>query len=137
MPIPSDQSGLRVSMASFPHQCRYISCGNKLLRILLQILHLRLAMETLERTALEGKLEQITTSNVDPAQLALKLQQAGIIDNAEAERSCSEDRCASERLGDIVLAVMKNDKEGVFQMFVSILCETELKELGKELKGMT
>lgn len=104
---------------------------------MLQILHLRLVMETLERTVLEGKLEKITTSNVDPAQLALKLQQAGIIDSVEVESSCSEDRSASERLGDLVLAVMKNDKEGIFQMFVSILCEIELKELGKELKGMT
>lgn len=112
-------------------------CGNKLWFILFQILQLCLVMEILERTVLEGKLEQIKASNVDPTLLALKLQQAGIVDRADIEKPpCSEDRSASELLGDLVLAVMKSDKEGVFQIFVGILCETELKELGKELKGM-
>lgn len=99
-------------------------------------LQLRLAMESLARSVLKKYHEQFKTSDMDPALVADKLQEARIVTDVDAEKARKENVSASERWDDLLLAIMRNSAESILQKFIDILLrEKELEHLGNEIKG--
>lgn len=96
-------------------------------------------MDSLACSVLQKNLERLKSSTVDPALFACKLRVEGIISDTDVEGALNKSLSARERWGDLVLAIiMKTTSEGTFHKFVNaLLGERELKELGKEMKGMS
>lgn len=91
-------------------------------------------MESRARSALSSNLDRLKASGVEPVILACKLRIKRIIANEDLTIALDETLPASERLGSLVLATMKNSAKGAFQTFIAVL-EEEVDELAKEIKG--
>ena len=90
-------------------------------------------MESPACSVLVRYLERLKASGVEPEILACKLRIKKVITNADLRIALHESLPASERLGSLVLAIMKNSTEGNFQTFIAVLEEVD--ELAKEMKG--
>ena len=79
---------------------------------------------------------RIKGSNVDPAWLAGQLLAAHVIGEEDAARATRRGASASSRLGELVVVVTRNGRDGVFRTFVDILLgKPHIEWLGEEIKG--
>ena len=93
-------------------------------------------MEKIAHDVLQKQMARITGSNVDPAELSVELLAAGIIGSNQMQQASFRGTLAGQRLGDLVLNMMRNGAPDTFEKFVRILLDrNDWKWLGKELKG--
>lgn len=92
-------------------------------------------MESLACSVLEENRERLKYCGVDPARFVWKLP-AGIADK-DVERVRDRTLPASQRWDDLVTAIMKSSKEGLFQKLIEFLLREKITEkLGREMKGI-
>ena len=93
-------------------------------------------MEKRALEVLQGKLEKIKASSLDPGWLGGELRAAGIIEPGDETRARNESIDRATRAGELVGKVQSSSREGAFQKFVAMLLkEPKMAQLAHDLKG--